>query len=443
MAVAIKTYYEKREALVVSDKDRQILRDLAKRARELADSPEMAARKQMWKDLHDLKPQRPMLIFDHFWIDGFLGDRELKCENPVLRNVEQNLVYKLMQCEEFGDDAVLEPYFRIGWQGTNLHQTGTDFGEIKIVEDHAKEGGLAFKSVFPIKTPDDIKRMTPRTFSVDREPALEMQEILQDCFGDYLPVLLGNFDNFCPDIGNQLFLGNYFLGVTWDVFKLIGAEAMMLWPYDHPDALQELLRFLVEDKKRFFNYIIEQGIAISNTDSQFAGPTAYGYVSDLPQNKTEGVVLKDLWAWGESQETQMMSPGMFDEIYLPHIAELANMFGLLYYGCCERVDNKFEYLTNRIHNIRSFSISGWSDVDAFTEKLGSNYVASKKPIPGLVSSPTAEWDKMKEEAEQTWAACKRNNSPLEVIFRDVYAKTVTPDRAVKWIKIWKETIGIE
>jgi len=428
--------------MVVSDNDKNVLRELAKRYREIADAPEMPERKQMWKDLHDLKPQRPMIIFEPYWLDGYLSDYKLRCEDPKLQPIELKMMLEIRHYEQMGDDMVLEPYFRIGWQGKDINSTGRDFGEIQIVEDHAKDGGLAYKSVFPIKTPDDIKRLTPRTFKVDRETVLEMKDTLEEIFGDVLPVLVGNFDNFDPDLGNQPFVGNFFIGVTWDCFKLIGAEAMMLWPYDHPDALQELLAFLVDDKKRFFNYLQDEGLIVSNTDDQFAGPSAYGYVSDLPQNKTEGAGLKDVWAWSESQETQMMSPAMFDEIYLPSMAELANMFGMIYYGCCERIDNKFEYVTNRINNIRSFSISGWSDVDAFTEKLGSNYVASKKPVPGLLSTPTAEWDKVKEEADKTWAAVKRNNTPLEVICRDVYSNVVTPDRAVEWVRIWKETMGI-
>jgi hypothetical protein len=383
-----------------------------------------------------------MLLFNCYWLDGFLGDYKMRCEDPRLQPLESYMITRIKQYEILGDDVVLEPFIRLGWQGRNLNQTGTDFGEIQVVEDHARDGGLAHKSVHPVKTPDDIKRMTPRTFKVEREPVLEFQTALQDCIGDILPVIVGNHDNFSVDLGNQVFLGNCFLGVTWDVFMLIGAEAMMLWPYDHPEELQELLRFLVADKKAFYDYLIREKLLVSNTDTQFIGSVVYGYTSELPQDKTEDVILKDLWCWAESQETQMMSPEMFDEVYLPHIAELANMFGLSYYGCCERIDNKFDYITKRIHNVRCFSISGWSDVDVFAEKLGNAYVASKKPTPALVSSPTAVWDKVKEEAEQTWAAVKRSNTPLEVIFMDIYDKTVTPDRAAEWVRIWKKTLGL-
>jgi hypothetical protein len=263
-----------------------------------------------------------------------------------------------------------------------------------------------------------------------------------DIFGDTLPVRVGNFDRGHPELGCQPFVGNFFPGVTWDVFKLIGAEAMMLWPFDCPGALQELLDFLVADKKNFFNYLQNEGLICSNTDNQFAGPSCYGYVSGLPAGKTDGTTLKDLWAWCESQETEMISPDMFEEFYLPAIAEIAGMFGLVYYGCCERLDHKFQQVIKAIPHIRNFSVSGWTHVDAMLEQLGNRYVVSRKPVPALVSTPTADWDAIKKEAAVTAGAVKKNNSALEVICRDTYSSLCTPDRVVQWVRIWKEAIGI-
>jgi len=428
--------------MAVSENDKRVLSELAKRYREIAESPEMPQRKQQWRDLHDLKPQRPMILFEPYWLDGYLADYTLQCEDALLRNVETKMVFTIRQYEQIGDDIVVEPYFRLGWQGKNIEPTGTDFGEIKITEHTANDPGLAHKSDFPIKTPDDIKRLSPRKFELDRQPVLALQSTLMDIFGETLSVPVGNFDNFNLGLGNQCYVGNFFIGLTWDIFKLIGAEAMMLWPFDHPEALKDLTDFLVADKKQFFNYLVKEELICSNTDNQFAGPSSYGYVSELPAGKTKGTALTDLWGWSESQETEMISPEMFEEYYLPAMAEIAKMFGLIYYGCCERIDHKFEKVIRMIPHIRCVSISGWSNVDPLTEQMGSNYVASKKPQPKFVSSPTPLWGEIEKEAKSTWEAVKRNNTPLEVICRDVYSSTVTPERAVEWVRVWKETIGI-
>jgi hypothetical protein len=429
--------------MAFSKQDIFVLRELAKRYREIADDPVMAERKLLWRDLHDLKPRRPMILFEPFSLAGYLSDYQFRCEDPVARAVETRMIYTIRQFDQLGDDIVVEPYFRLAWKGQNIVSTGKDFGEIKIVEGTARDGGIAFKSDFPVKTPDDVKRMTPRTFKADRESVLGVQKALMDAFGDILPVYTGNFDNFsASEIGDQPWCGNFFIGITWDTFKLIGAEKMMLWPYDEPEALMDLLKFLVDDKKRFFTYLQNEGLLCSNTDNQFAGPSSYGYVSDLPANKPEGVILKDLWGWAESQETQMISPEMFAEFYLPPLAEVADMFGLLYYGCCERIDQKLQLILKALPKVRCISVSGWTDVDSVFEQMGGKYVASIKPFPAYVSTPTADWDVIVKAAEHAAAAAKKNNTPVEVLYRDAYSEVVTVDRVKEWIRIYKEKLEI-
>ncbi len=431
----------------ITQSDKNVLRELAKRYREVAEDPVMEERKRAWKSLHSLKPERPVAIFEPYFLDNFLRDYPkytLKCETELARNVETMMVTKIFQFEELEDDIVLEPHFGLGWQGVNMNSTGTDFGDIKIVEHKAKEETLAYLSDFPIKTPGDVKRMTPRQFKVDRDGGIAARDALNEVFGDILPVTLGNFDNFDPGMGNQPFLGNFFIGVTWDLFKLIGAEAMMLWPFDHPEALNEVLDFLIDDKTRFFDYLVSEKLIRYNTDDQLAGPSCYGYVDDLPSGEAKGdVALKDLWTWSESQECEMLSPEMFDEFYLPHMAALANKFGLSYYGCCEQVDKKWNNVTKHIKNIRIVSVSNWTNPEAMAEKLGKNYVFSKKPFPAYVSSPTADWDAVEKDAKRVAAAVKKEGCPTEVILRDVYSTTCTPlDRAKRWVKIWKEAMEI-
>jgi len=424
-----------------STNDRMVLRELATRYMEIANSSQMAPRKKAWKDLHDLRPQRPMIIFEPYWLDGYLADYTLRCEDQLLSNAEKKMMFSIRQFEQMEDDVVLEPYFRIAWWGPNLKSTGTEFGEIKIVEGHAAEPSLAYKSNFPIKTPDDIKRLTPRTFSIDRSPSLEYKKRLEDAFGDILPVKLANFDNFDFDLGNQPFTGNNFLGVTWDLFKLIGSDAMMLWAYDAPDALHQLCRFLVDDKKRFYRFLLEEKVLDFNTDNQFGGPSCYGYVSDLPACGTnKEVTLKDLWTWPESQEAQAIGPQMFAEFFLPYVAELANDFGLSYYGCCEAIHEKFLHIVSKIHNIRIVSVSGWTDIPKAGEILGKKYVFSKKPVPAWVSTPTPQWDLVEKEAKAVREATK--NGCVEIICRDVYSSVCTPQRAVEWVRRWKKIMGI-
>jgi hypothetical protein len=424
-----------------SDADKSVLRELAKRYNEVAAKPLMAERKAAWKDLRDLRPRRPMILFEPWSVEGFLSDYEFKCEDEIARNVETKLVYDIRQFETLGDDIVIEPVLRLGWQGHDFKSTGSDYGPIKIIEDHL-EGSMAYKSEFPVQGLEDVRRMEKREFHVDRTRVLAAKTALDEAFDGLMEIRVGNYDNFNPALGNQPFTGLFYTGITMDVFKLIGFDNMMLWPYDEPETLAELIRFLVDDKKRFFKYLEDEHLIYSNTEGSFIGPSSYGWTDTLPQPKSGDSKISDLWTWTDSQETQAMGPELFDEFYLPAMAELANMFGAAYYGCCERIDHKFEAITKRIPNVRTFSCSGWTNIEAAAEKMGSKYVMSKKPYPAFVSDTNADWEAVKKDAAQTAAAARRNGTPIEVIFRDYYTANVSPKRIAELIRIWKEALDI-
>jgi hypothetical protein len=425
----------------INENDRKTLRELAKKYFDISGKEIMAERKRLWKNLHDLKPERPMILFEPFSLELFLSDYQFKCSDPELRNVENRLICVIRQHEMLADDLVVEPYFRIGWWDSEIIASANRYGDVAIEEHGANKPSMAYISNFPVKTPSDLEKLKPRNFKIDRSHSVNLKEKLEDIFGDIMPVKLGNFDNFDLTNGNQPFTGNNFVGITWTIFKLIGAQNMMLWAYDCPDALHRLCRFLADDRKNFYNFMLKENMLDFNTDNQFAGPSSYGYVSELPQpDSGKKLELKDLWAWPESQEAQPFSPKMFSEFFLPYIAEVANMFGLSYYGCCETVTDRFEYIAKAIPNLRTVSISGWSDQKKAGEMLDGKYVYSRKPVPAYVSTETPNWELVEKEANETRNALKKGC--LEIIFRDAYSKNITMDRASQWLGLWKKIIGI-
>jgi len=89
--------------------DRDILRRLAGRWMEIAGLPIMDERKRQWTALHDLKQERPMVLFETWTIENYIAQDELECEDPGLRWVELTMRWNIRQFEEVGDDIVLEP----------------------------------------------------------------------------------------------------------------------------------------------------------------------------------------------------------------------------------------------------------------------------------------------------------------------------------------------
>ena len=240
---------------MISLNDRNVIRGLAARWMELAALPVMTERKRLWKAVHDLKPVRPVILFETAWIDGFVADGELLCEDPFLRSVERNMRVTLRQAEELGDDLVVEPYYRLGWK-----MRFSDYGvPVEVRSAINQAASIAYSFSFPIATPEDIGKLKPRSVAVDREKSKRLKETLEEVIGDILPVKLGNYDPFAYEFdvgeyGDLGFNGNFFFGLTWQVYRFIGNQGLLYWVYDAPEAIHKLMSYMLADRLAVFEF---------------------------------------------------------------------------------------------------------------------------------------------------------------------------------------------
>lgn len=427
---------------MITTNDRTIIRELATKWMEWAANPVIEERKRAWRAVHDLNSERPVILVETDWIDGFVRDDEIKCQDPLLRSVEKSMRIKLRQADELGDDVVFEPHYQLGWR-----MVFSDFGvPVQIHSAMRPKESIAYTFSFPIATPQDVRRLRPRTVAVDREESQRRKRVVEDAFGDILPVKLGNYDPFVYEFdlgeyGDLGFTGNYFFGLTWQVYRFIGNDGLLYWVYDAPEAIHELMAYMLEDRTTVFEFFEREGLLAHNTDSQMAGPRMYGYVSDLPDAGAAGpVTLKNLWGWAESQEAANISPAMYKEFVLPYLAKLSERFGLIYYGCCERVDDRLEAILEAIPNLRSVSVSGWSDLQRTADILGRDYVYSRKPVPAHISGPSPNWDLLAKDMKNTYAAAR--DCHLEILFRDVYTTNGDRERLRRWVDMTKSIFGM-
>ncbi len=424
---------------VISTADRMQIREWAKRWRDLSALPVMTDRKRQWAAVHDLRMEKPMILMETSSIQGYVDASELRCKNAFLRAVERNMRDTVRHAEEVGDDIVVEPYYRIGWQ-MNLPGFGVPV-EMKPATTMTGETSLGYSFNFPIATPEDIVRLQLRTFEVKRKQTLQMKAVLEDVMGDLLPVHVGNYDPFLVEPGDEGWTGMFFFGLTWQIYRFIGNNGLMYWPYDAPDAIHKLMQYMLDDRLRLFDFMEKEGLLTANTDNQMAGPRGYGYVSELPRPDDSGkVVLKQLWGWAESQESTTLSPAMFKEFVLPYLAKLSERFGLIYYGCCEPLNDRLDLIMEAIPNLRSVSVSGWADFQKIGDLLGRNYVYSRKPTPAFLSGHNPQWESVESDMKKTRAATMNCN--VEILFRDLYTIDGDRRRIRKWVDMTKSIFGI-
>lgn len=408
----------------MSNKDREIIRSLANRWMEIANQPIMEERKRQWTALKDLHAERPMVLFETWTLDNYIAENELECEDQSFRGMERSMKWTIRHAEEVGDDIVLEPYWRIGW-----NVGGTGYG-VDIRSHHAEDisggnTGYAFEN--PIQIPSDIDNLKPRTWWVDKERTMQWKERLEEIFGDIIPIVLHGTTGLHA-------------GLTGDVFRLIGNARLMTWVYDEPEAIHRIMAYLCNDRISYLEWLEQEKLLGLNNNSTLVGSGSPGYTTVLPQSDYNGTArLKDLWLWMESQETTAISPAMFNEFFLPYMADVSKRLGLIYYGCCEPVHDRWDMIITSIPNVRAVSVSPWCDMNDIAQKLGKNCVFSRKPKPSPISGVTPDFETLKQDIDETVTAAKDCN--LEIIFRDVYRINNDRSRLRKWADLVRSRIS--
>jgi len=423
---------------MVQQKEVQSLRRLAERWMEHAANPMMAERRRQWKAVKDLKAEKPMILVETCMLTDYIGRDELVCVDPFARNIEKSLYETVRHADEIGDDIVVDPWFRIPWT-LEISDYGVRIEAHHAVATDGSEVGYSFN--FAVQSEEDARRFHQRSRCVNRRESLHQKELLEDIFGDILPVLLGGWDPFNPDPGYRPWLGNLYGGLTMDLFKLIGNDNLLTWVYDNPALLHRIMAVIRDDRKAHFKFMEKEGLLYANTDTWMPCPGSYGFVSDLPAAEGNGrqITLQDCWCWTDSQERAPISPAMFQEFFLPCIAEVTRPFGLTYYGCCEAVHDRFPFIQKAIPNLRAVSVSGWSNLDRMGELLGTKYVYSRKPTPAYISGANPDWELLKKDVRGTLEAARDCN--LEFCFRDIYTINGDRSRLARWVRMTRAMMG--
>ena len=400
----------------VTAKDREILRSLAARAREIAELPEQAQRRRRLAANNALRPERPIILAypEGAWTE-LLPIASMQCEDKKLCEWEYELRCRLYRWEHLRDDNALEPFFNIGW-----HVHSGDYGFTIAYEHGANRGSYTWVS--PLQDIDaGFYRLKSAVHTVDRERTQADVALASEIFGDLLHVRIR---------------GKYWWtsGLTWEVIKLIGLETLMLAPYDQPEGLRRLMGFLRDEHLRYLGWLESEGLLSDSNEDDYVGSGGSAYCDELPApGRTPGAPVRrrDIWGFAESQETVGVSPAMFAEFILPYQIPILEKFGLNAYGCCEPVHDRIDSILT-IPRLRRVSVSPWCDQKVMAEKLGRNYVFSRKPNPTQICLLFNE-ESIRKDLRETLALAGEGS--LEIIMKDTATVQNEPWRITRWIEI--------
>lgn len=401
----------------MNGKDRDVLRGLASRYREVCAAPVQVVRRDLWRRHNSLKPTRPLIYARAFaWSE--MPEADCLCEDPFLRRYESQFRQRLFRAG-LDDDSVFEPWVTVpavlacyGWG-------------VQGKRHHSGEGRGAFKVDYPLKSLADISLLREPWHAVDETATAENVSRLGDAIGDILTIDVDRAPAY------RMWSGD----LATDLGYLRGIENFMLDMLDNPEGLHRLVKFMAT------------GVLKTHDEAEAAGDwglsahqnQAMPYAEELddPAPNCRGVPRRTLWGYMAAQELTAVSPDMHDAFMLQYQLPILKHFGLVAYGCCEDLTHKIDML-RQIPNLRRIAVSPFADVARCAEQIGKDYVLSYRPSPADMVSYGFDADRIRRIVKRDLTACRGCHT--DITLKDVETVEHDPRRVKRWVALVREII---
>ena len=350
----------------ISARDREILRQRAQLKRDYADSPRNEIILKQWRAQAAGRRDSPPV---RFLPSNFLHEvvtPRLQCEGAVARGIEAVLLGTLVGRELFDDDTPISPTFDMGWH-TSVRPFGLASKITRAEGPHAK--GFHIDPVIS-DLAAEIDTLRGGSFGVDREGTARRRKLLEDLFGDILPV--------------RMVMGSLPGGITNPLVHLMGMEAYYLAMYDCPDAVHEAMEMATRVYEQYYDFLEKEQLLLPTNGLSPLAQESFAFTDELPTDTVTRT--NQCWGFLESQETTAVSADTFGEFVFPYQQRLVDRFGLLSYGCCERVDAIWPDYLSKWPKLRKLSVSPFNNEPLIGESLrGSRVVYYSKPRAEFVT----------------------------------------------------------
>jgi len=405
---------------VITVRDREILRSRAKLQLEYANDPRNEDILKKWRAQAEGRRESPpvRLLFSNFGHEVITP--RLQCEGEQARRIEGSLLGKLVGRELFDDDTPIPPTFDMGWQ-THVRPFGIDAKVTRASGPNAQ--GFHINPVIT-DLAAEVDKLRGGTFGVNREGTAQRRKLIEDLFGDILPV--------------RMVMASLNGGITNPLVHLMGMEAYYMAMYDCPEAVHQVMETASRIYEQYYDFLEAEQLLLPTNGLSPLAQESFAFTNELP---TEDVTrTTQCWGFLESQETTAVSADTFGEFVFPYQQRLVDRFGLLSYGCCERVDAIWSDYLSKWPKLRKLSVSPFNNEPRIGEFLrGSRVVYYCKPRAEFVTCDGP----MNEAAIKAYfkGVCEAASGCLfEIAQREVGTIFGDVERGRQYVRLAKEAV---
>lgn len=408
--------------MAILNSEKEVLRELAKKYREIAFLPIQEQNINNWKAINSLRPIKPMLMIDQIPWHEFSDCEELslQCQDDFCRELELQMRQAIYRWKYFPCDMVVKKYITVP---KICSDSGIGITSQNREEDNRYEDAQSHLYKDQIQDEEALKLLHPPVIHYDREQSEHLREKAADLIGDILPIRLKGAEVWSALWDRIVFLR----GVTPVLFDLM----------DRPEFLHQIMSKMVEFEMKALDQLENENLL----DHWGFNHYCEGYCDELTAGDydEDHPKAKNCWVSGAAQIFSEVSPAMHDEFEIQHMKPFYERFGLVNYGCCEPLHNKIDII-KQIKNVRYISMSPWANVDIGAEAMGKDYGMARKPNPAFLASDQMDIDAIRSELLHTMKACIKNGTPVVFILKDLTTIRSDPFRLQQWYELAKSIV---
>ncbi|MFC1960342.1 hypothetical protein ACFLYO_06500 [Chloroflexota bacterium] len=409
---------------MLNQKDIDIMRKLASQVAEIAALPVQETKRDLWRKLNALEPERPMVMIDQVCWHEMNTDDELTltCADDDCRVYEQEFRRMLYQWNHFPVDMVVEPFVRVP-----LAVQNSKFGIVIEEETAATDPdndvvSHAYSNQFQAE--EDLEKIKSPVITHDVGESERRLALAHELFDGLLDVVPWGVDPYLS---------------LWDpIATWMGVENALWALMDKPAYIHRLLTRMTNGYLSMLDQLEEQEL-LCGSQSLIHCTGAYTDELPAPGYDPQKPRTKDRWMFGMAQMLGTVSPKMFQEFEVDYARQICERFGLVYYGCCDPLHDRMAQV-RMIPNVRKVSMSPWVDQERGAAEIGGDFVFSRKPSPALVAWDRFDFDQVRDDLTTTRDFCTQYGCPVEFILKDISTVRSKPERLSEWASIAMQVV---